>query len=106
MDIQSYYDPKMKRLFIHEKIEITDKFIADPETESHINFYTESLNERLDKPAFFADCELDARFSRVRTEETNLGNFCADLMRTELETDFALSNGGCLRANCLFEQGK
>ena len=41
----------------------------------------------------------------MRTEETNLGNLCADLMRTELNCDFALSNGGCLRANCLFDKG-
>jgi hypothetical protein len=41
----------------------------------------------------------------VRTEETNLANFMADLMRTELNTDFALSNGGCLRANCIYNKG-
>ena len=90
---------------MHEKVEITEKFPGDPDIESHILFYTESLNEKLDRPALYSEVELDARFSRVRTEETNLGNLCADLMRTELDTDFGISNGGCLRANCLFEKG-
>jgi hypothetical protein len=31
-----------------------------------------------------AGIELEARFSRIRTEETNLGNLAADLLRTEM----------------------
>lgn len=49
--------------------------------------------------------DLECRFSRVRTEETNLANLVADLMRTELEADLALTNGGSLRANTIFEAG-
>ena len=72
----------------------------------HIHNYTEKLNKQLDKPCFYSEVDLEGRFSRVRTEETNLGNFTADLMRTELGTDFALSNGGCLRSNAIFPEGK
>ena len=49
--------------------------------------------------------KLEARFSRLRTEETNLGNFIADVMRTEFQTDFAISHAGALRANCLYDEG-
>ena len=41
----------------------------------------------------------------MRTEETALGNMMADIMRTECDADLALSNGGCLRANQVFEPG-
>lgn len=48
---------------------------------------------------------LEARFSRVRTEETNLGNFVADLIRTLWNTDIGLTNGGNLRANQVIPKG-
>lgn len=48
---------------------------------------------------------MEARFSRIRTEETNLGNLAADLLRTEMQTDFALSHAGDLRANCIYHEG-
>lgn len=41
----------------------------------------------------------------MRTEETNLGNFIADLIRTEFNSDFGHFNGGGLRANCVFDAG-
>lgn len=59
----------------------------------------------LDKEVAFSCVALDCRFSRVRTEETNLGNLMADLMKTECEADLALSNGGCMRANVVYDEG-
>lgn len=53
----------------------------------------------------YTDEALEGRFSRVRTEETTLGNFIADLMMTECEADIGLINGGCLRANMVFPKG-
>ncbi len=35
----------------------------------------------------------------VRSQETNLGDFCADAYRTQLKADVALVNGGGIRAN-------
>lgn len=35
----------------------------------------------------------------VRTKETNLGDFCADALRTVMEADVAIMNGGGIRAN-------
>ena len=67
--------------------------------------YSEELNKKLDLDAGYCSVDLEARFSRVRTEETNLGNMLADLCRSEFDTDFGLTNGGNLRANHVFEQG-
>lgn len=41
----------------------------------------------------------------MRSEETNLGNFCADILRTEYDTDFALVNAGTLRTNSVVPEG-
>jgi len=41
----------------------------------------------LDKLALCTEVELEARFSRVRTEETNVGNMVSDLMRSHYDAD-------------------
>lgn len=103
--IDLHYSKDLKRLYVHEKVEITDKFHSDNDIDKHIHFYAEELNRQLDLPAFYSECDLECRFSRVRTEETNLGNFTADIILTEYNADFGLANGGCLRANSVFEKG-
>jgi len=104
-NVSVIYSEKLKRLYISEKVLITDEFHLDPEIENHVLRYTEELNKQLDLQAGFSDVDLEARFSRVRTEETNLGNMIADLCKSEFNTDFALTNGGNLRANHIFSRG-
>lgn len=55
--------------------------------------------------AYF-DVDLEARFEFVRKFETNLGNFVADLLRTEFENvDIAMLNSGTLRSNAILPKG-
>ena len=96
----------MKRFFINEKVLITEAFKPDEEIAKHTARYSKELNLLLDKPAGHSSVDWEARFSRVRTEETNLANFVADIMRTECQTDFTVANAGCLRANCVFRKGQ
>ena len=49
--------------------------------------------------------DLESRDSVIRKEETNFGNFIADLMRTEYLTDFALVNSGSFRKNGVIAAG-
>ena len=104
-NVSVFYYEKLQRLFISECVTITEDFEPNKDVESHISEYTRQLNIELDKPAGFLGVDIEARFSRVRTEETNLGNFVADIIRIESNCDFSLSNGGCLRANSVFKQG-
>ena len=92
-------------MYISERVNITRSFDSHPIIQEHCDKFTKKLGEKLDQDCGFSEVELDCRFSRVRTEETNLGNFMADLMMTELNADIALSNGGCLRANQVFDKG-
>jgi 2',3'-cyclic-nucleotide 2'-phosphodiesterase (5'-nucleotidase family) len=48
---------------------------------------------------------LEGRRGRLRTEETNLGNFVADAMRARLKTDVALINGGGIRSDRVIPPG-
>ena len=48
---------------------------------------------------------LDGRFATVRTRETNLGNWVADVWREAAHADIALLNSGTLRADAIFQPG-
>ncbi|PHJ20573.1 5 - c-terminal domain-containing protein [Cystoisospora suis] len=49
---------------------------------------------------------LETRFSLVRREECNSGNWLTDIMREAFETDVALYNSGGIRSDCLFNKGE
>lgn len=49
---------------------------------------------------------LETRFSLVRREECNSGNWLTDIMREAFQTDVALYNSGGIRSDCLFNKGE
>ena len=51
-------------------------------------------------------CDLDGRFSSVRTAETNLGNLLCDVMLASLQADCALLNAGTVRSNIKHSKGE
>jgi 5'-nucleotidase len=48
---------------------------------------------------------LEGRFELLRTQETNFGNFIADIFRSEHNSDIALVVSGGLRTNHIIEKG-
>jgi 5'-nucleotidase/UDP-sugar diphosphatase len=59
--------------------------------------YEDLANPPLRQSIGEALVDLDA--SRVRTEETNLGNFIADIMRQTAQADAAIINGGSIKGS-------
>lgn len=49
--------------------------------------------------------ELEGRFSYVRTQETNLGNFICDILLEAVNADCAFLNSGSLRSDCVHPIG-
>ena len=49
---------------------------------------------------------MDCTFEKLRGEETQIGNFLADLMMTEHMTDFALLSSGSCRLNEIVPSGE
>jgi 5'-nucleotidase len=103
--IEVFYNPELKRMFISERVNVTRKFAPVKEISLHVESYANQLREMQDRTALISEVQFEGRFSRVRTQETNLGNFMADLIRTEFQADFGLYNGGGLRANSVFDAG-
>ena len=51
------------------------------------------------------ECDLEGRFSVIRTQECNLGNFICDIMVAATNADLAILNSGTLRSDCIHPAG-
>ena len=49
--------------------------------------------------------ELEGRFSKVRSEETNLGNFVCDIILQNVDADCCILNSGSFRSDTLHPAG-
>jgi 5'-nucleotidase len=76
------------------------------EIKDQIENYYQELDKELKIVNCFLDAELDTKFSSIRTKETPIGNFLADLMLREHNCDCAFLNGGNVRADQVYDAGK
>jgi 5'-nucleotidase / UDP-sugar diphosphatase len=79
--------------------EVSRRVAADPAVHDLVRTYAARLDRELDAVIGRTDVPLEARTSRLRTQETNVGDFVADLLRERLGTDAAFINGGAIRTN-------
>ncbi|KAF2800644.1 Metallo-dependent phosphatase [Melanomma pulvis-pyrius CBS 109.77] len=66
---------------------------------------TSKLREKLDKPVGYTAAPLDARFTTVRTKESNIGNFVCDLMRNYYDADCCIMASGTIRGDQIYPPG-
>ncbi|KAL8996366.1 MAG: hypothetical protein Q9188_006587, partial [Gyalolechia gomerana] len=85
--------------------DITRSIPSHPATLNLLNTLTSSLKSYLETPIGYTATPLDARFTTVRTRESNLGNFVADLMRHTYSADCALMAGGTIRGDQVYPPG-
>ena len=85
--------------------DITRAIPEDSSTVEMVDKLTSSLKYKLEKPIGYTAVPLDGRFSTVRTQESNLGNFVCDLMRHFYSTDCALMAGGTIRGDQIYPPG-
>ncbi|MEY8749981.1 5'-nucleotidase C-terminal domain-containing protein [Alkalicoccobacillus gibsonii] len=69
------------------------------EMQSLLEELEEAQQEILAEPVGETKVELNGEREQVRVEETNLGNFIADVLRESTDADIALTNGGGIRAS-------
>ena len=63
------------------------------------------LSTLLDTPVGKTTVSLDARQASNRSQETNLGNWLADIYRASARADVAIVNGGSIRSNTTYGPG-
>jgi len=94
-------DPISKKasLVSNSYLPVTADIEADAQIDDIIAGYRVDLDTRFKEVIGDSKVFLDAERERIRYEETNLGNFVADLVREHSGARIALINGGGLRAS-------
>ena len=64
-----------------------------------------NLDSLLQKEIGHIGCDLYGRFATVRAAESNLGNFVADIMVANTNSDCAIVNGGMFRSDQVHKAG-
>jgi 2',3'-cyclic-nucleotide 2'-phosphodiesterase (5'-nucleotidase family) len=77
----------------------------DAETVALVHKLTAKLKKNLEKAVGWTAAPLDARFTTVRTRESNLGNFVCDIMRHHYNADCALMAAGTIRGDQVYAPG-
>lgn len=85
--------------------DVVSQIPQDPESVKLIESLTAKLKAKLDKPIGYTAAPLDARFTTVRTRESNMGNFVCDLMRFTYNGDCALMASGTIRGDQIYPPG-
>ncbi len=79
--------------------EVSRRVAPDPAVEELVRAYAARLDRELDVVIGRTDAPLEAHTAKLRTEETDLGDLVADLLRERLGAEVALVNGGAIRTN-------
>ena len=77
----------------------------DPKIADQILGYETDLSKELDVSLGASDIALDSRRTTVRTQESAMGNLIADAMRAATGADVAITNGGGIRGDKVYEPG-
>jgi 5'-nucleotidase len=77
----------------------------DPEMVEALKEVQTQLSASMDKVIGTSKVDLDARFSEIRTKETNISNLVASVMTRATGADVAILNSGSLRADRIIPKG-
>ncbi|MGB7220095.1 MAG: bifunctional UDP-sugar hydrolase/5'-nucleotidase [Vicinamibacterales bacterium] len=89
----------------YELVSITSALADEPRTAEVIRSYEDRLSKDLEVVVGTTSVPLDSEDTRVRSSETNLGNFVADAVRADAGTDVAIVNAGGIRGDRLYPAG-
>jgi len=89
-----------------ERFKITSDITPDPKTEKIVQRYQKIVGSKMEKVIGRSSVTLDSRFKIIRTQESNVGNLVADVMRRGIGADVTILNSGTLRADELTPPGE
>ncbi|CAB3979105.1 5 -nucleotidase-like isoform X2 [Paramuricea clavata] len=89
-----------------KKHEITKDVPENPEIKVVVDKYLDIVKEKMEGVLGNIEVELDGRFGKIRTQETNLGNLIADITRNVTQADVSLVNSGTLRSDTIHSPGE
>jgi len=87
------------KLLNADYIKVTADIHPDPAIANIVSTYNARLGEQFKEVIGRCDTFLDGERGHIRHQETNLGNFIADIMRAYTGAQIAMINAGALRAS-------
>lgn len=97
MDLE--IEGKDVRMISAKLIPIRDHLMEDPELKAKMELFVKRLDVEVAKPIGRTNILLNGERSTIRSSETNLGDFIADLMRIRGEAQIAFINSGAIRSS-------
>ncbi|KAA0159485.1 hypothetical protein FNF28_05842 [Cafeteria roenbergensis] len=97
--------PRPVKAFHWVRRDATSAVEPDPEALELVERLSEAMVDAGKQVLGHVDVDLDGRFDSVRTDESNLGNLVADLMRRTARSDCAIINGGNFRSDMIHSAG-
>ncbi|KAI1810444.1 Metallo-dependent phosphatase [Poronia punctata] len=85
--------------------DVTSEIPEDKSTKELVEKLTSSLKTTIQRPVGYTTTPLDARFSTVRTQESNIGNWVCDIMRFYYSGDCSLMASGTIRGDQVYPPG-
>jgi 5'-nucleotidase len=89
----------------YELVPVTAEIPEDEHIIEIAKKYAHDMEEKMKKPIGYVPKAMDARASFVRRFESEIGNLLTDVMRNEVESDFALLNAGTIRTDAIIPEG-
>lgn len=86
-------------------INVTTQYAEDKELKEILTSYSESIESRMGEVLGNFSVELDGRFSKIRTSETNLGDWVCDVVLSATGADVVIINSGTFRSDQLHPAG-
>ena len=97
-------DGRRAKFTLH-RYDVTSDIEPDPDMLKIIEEVSAEMEVMKSHVLGHSDSVWDARTASVRTKESAIGNFVADLMRVDYGSDMALLQGGCIRSNAQYGEG-
>lgn len=89
----------------YELVPVNSQMPEDPAVAEVVNHFASDMEMKMRKPIGWVTHDMDVRASIVRTGECEFGNLLTDIMRNEVESDFAILNSGTLRTDAIVPRG-
>lgn len=87
------------------RFDTTAGVTPDPDIAKQVASYEAKLSKELDVAVGKTTTELVSKRGEVRTRETTMGNLIADALRAGVKADVALTNGGGIRGDRVYDAG-
>ncbi|XP_067629887.1 mannosylglucosyl-3-phosphoglycerate phosphatase-like [Eurosta solidaginis] len=103
--IENERDVNSKLVINIEQINVTAAYVEDKDLKEELGKFSEIVESKMTEVLGNFSVELDGRFSVIRAQETNLGNWVCDVVLAATGADVVIINSGTFRSDQIHPPG-